>query len=85
MGHGLSSEMGALEGVERLNNLEQLPAPTGYTLAVFPARIERASAGWTRAVAIVPARARPRGAAKRPGARRARGVAKGQAPKPAAR
>ncbi len=39
--------------IERLNNLERLPGPTGYTVAVFPARIQGASGGWTRAVAIV--------------------------------
>ena len=42
--------------IERLNNLDQLPGPTGYTVAVFPARIAGASGGWTRAVAIVPER-----------------------------
>ena len=71
--------------IERLNNLDKLPGPIGYTLAVFPARIEGASAGWTRAVAIVPTRTRARGAAERASARRAGGVAKGQAAKPAAR
>jgi kynurenine formamidase len=39
--------------IERLNNLEKLPGPTGYAVAVFPARIAGASGGWTRAVAIV--------------------------------
>jgi len=39
--------------IERLNNLDRLPGPTGYTVAVFPARIAGASGGWTRAVAIV--------------------------------
>ncbi len=68
--------------VERLNNLERLPGPTGYTVAVFPARIAGASGGWTRAVAIVRERggrpaargaARARGDGSR-GARRAAGV-----------
>jgi kynurenine formamidase len=37
--------------IEKLHNLEALP-PTGFTVACFPVKIERASAGWTRAVAI---------------------------------
>jgi kynurenine formamidase len=32
--------------------LEQLPS-TGFTVSCFPVKIERASAGWTRAVAIL--------------------------------
>ena len=28
-------------------------APTGFTVSCFPVKIERASAGWTRAVAII--------------------------------
>jgi kynurenine formamidase len=35
-----------------LHNLEALP-PKGFTVACFPVKIERASAGWTRAVAII--------------------------------
>jgi kynurenine formamidase len=38
--------------IEKLHNLEQLPA-TGFMVACFPVKIERASAGWTRAVAIL--------------------------------
>jgi kynurenine formamidase len=38
--------------LEKLHNLELLP-PTGFTVSCFPVKIERASAGWTRAVAIV--------------------------------
>ena len=38
--------------IEKLQNLEALP-PTGFTVSCFPTKIERASAGWTRAVAIV--------------------------------
>ncbi|MDQ2802786.1 MAG: cyclase family protein [Pseudomonadota bacterium] len=38
--------------IEKLHNLEQLPS-TGFVLSCFPVKIERASAGWTRAVAIV--------------------------------
>jgi kynurenine formamidase len=37
--------------MEKLQNLESLP-PTGFTVACFPVKIERASAGWVRAVAI---------------------------------
>jgi kynurenine formamidase len=38
--------------IEKLHNLEQLP-PTGFTVSCFPVKIERASAGWCRAVAII--------------------------------
>ena len=38
--------------IEKLHNLEQLPA-TGFVVSCFPVKIERASAGWTRAVAIL--------------------------------
>jgi kynurenine formamidase len=37
--------------IEKLHNLETLP-PSGYTVACFPFKIEGASAGFTRAVAI---------------------------------
>jgi len=37
--------------IEKLTNLESLPAH-GFTLSCFPVKIERASAGWIRAVAI---------------------------------
>lgn len=37
--------------IEKLGNLDQLPA-TGYMIACFPFKIEKASAGFTRAVAI---------------------------------
>ncbi len=40
--------------IEKLHNLEQLP-PTGFMVSCFPVKIERASAGWTRAVAIIDA------------------------------
>ncbi|MGH2996116.1 MAG: cyclase family protein [Gaiellaceae bacterium] len=39
--------------IEKLAHLGDLPAPTGYTVVCLPVSIERASAGWTRAVAIV--------------------------------
>ena len=38
--------------LEKLHNLEQLP-PNGFVVSCFPVKIERASAGWTRAVAII--------------------------------
>jgi kynurenine formamidase len=38
--------------LEKLHNLEQLPS-TGFRISCFPVKIERASAGWTRAVAIL--------------------------------
>ncbi len=37
--------------MEKLGNLESLP-PTGYEVSCFPAKIEKASAGWCRTVAI---------------------------------
>lgn len=40
--------------LEKLHNLEALPA-VGFTVSCFPVKIERASAGWTRAVAILEA------------------------------
>ncbi|OJX38299.1 MAG: cyclase [Chloroflexi bacterium 44-23] len=39
--------------IEKMANLDQLPAPTGFKVACFPIKIERGSAGWTRAVAII--------------------------------
>ena len=39
--------------IEKLANLGALPAPTGYTVVCLPVLIERASAGWTRAVAVL--------------------------------
>ena len=38
--------------IEKLHNLEILPS-TGFMVSCFPVKIERASAGWTRAVAII--------------------------------
>ncbi len=38
--------------LEKLHNLESLPAD-GFTVACFPVKIRGASAGWTRAVAIL--------------------------------
>jgi kynurenine formamidase len=36
----------------KLHNLEALP-PDGFTVCCFPVKIRGASAGWTRAVAIL--------------------------------
>lgn len=41
--------------VEKLTNLDRLP-PSGFTFVSFPVKVVRGSAGWTRAVAIVPKR-----------------------------
>lgn len=38
--------------LEKLHNLEALP-PKGFTVSCFPVKIKGASAGWTRAVAII--------------------------------
>lgn len=38
--------------LEKLHNLEALPS-TGFTVSCFPVKIKGASAGWTRAVAIL--------------------------------
>lgn len=38
--------------LEKLHNLERLP-PDGFEIACFPVKIRAASAGWTRAVAIL--------------------------------
>ena len=39
--------------IEKMANLDKLPGPRGFTVCAFPVKFERASAGWTRAVAIV--------------------------------
>ena len=49
-GHKAGREIGYCH-IEKLHNLESLPAD-GFTVACFPVKIARASAGWTRAVAI---------------------------------
>lgn len=38
--------------IERLAHLDMLPRPTGFAVAAFPVKLERASAGWARVVAI---------------------------------
>ncbi|HEX8302826.1 cyclase family protein [Sphingomonas sp.] len=50
-GHKAGREMPYYQ-MEKLLNLESLPAH-GFTVACFPVKIERASAGWVRAVAIL--------------------------------
>jgi kynurenine formamidase len=50
-GHKAGMEIGYCH-MEKLANLDRLPA-TGFTVICFPVKIEKASAGWTRAIAIV--------------------------------
>jgi kynurenine formamidase len=49
-GHKAGREIGYCH-LEKLSNLEALP-PNGFMISCFPVKIEAASAGWTRAVAI---------------------------------
>lgn len=51
-GHYVGKDVGYCH-MEKLTNLESLPA-TGFTVACFPVKVRAASAGWTRAVAIMP-------------------------------
>ncbi len=51
-GHKTGREIGYCH-LEKLHNLESLP-PDGFTIACFPVKLKAASAGWTRAVAILP-------------------------------
>ena len=50
-GHKAGREIGYCH-IEKLHALERLPA-TGFTIACFPVNVRAASAGWTRAVAIL--------------------------------
>jgi kynurenine formamidase len=50
-GHKAGREIGYCH-IEKLHNLEKLP-PTGFSICCFPVKILAASAGWTRAVAII--------------------------------
>ena len=50
-GHKAGRDIGYCH-LEKLHNLEVLP-PHGFTVACFPMKIRGASAGWTRAVAII--------------------------------
>jgi kynurenine formamidase len=46
--------------VEKLANLDRLPAPHGFLVSCLPVKVKGASAGWCRAVALVPEEAFPR-------------------------
>ena len=50
-GHKAGLEVGYCH-LEKLHNLEALPS-TGFQVSCFPVKIRAASAGWTRAVAII--------------------------------
>jgi kynurenine formamidase len=50
-GHKAGREIGYCH-MEKLSNLDALP-DSGFKVACFPVKIEKASAGWTRAVAII--------------------------------
>lgn len=50
-GHRAGREIGYCH-IEKLHNLENLPAK-GFQVSCFPVKIHAASAGWTRAVAIL--------------------------------
>lgn len=50
-GHRAGREIG-YSHLEKLHNLEMLPAD-GFEVVCFPVKVHRASAGWTRAVAIL--------------------------------
>ena len=40
--------------IEKLANLDQIPAATDFWISCLPVKIKGASAGWCRAVALVP-------------------------------
>ncbi len=40
--------------IEKLANLDQIPRPYGFHVSCLPVKIKNASAGWCRAVALVP-------------------------------
>ena len=50
-GHKAGRDIGYCH-LEKLHNLEVLPA-SGFEVSCFPCKIRGASAGWTRAVAII--------------------------------
>jgi kynurenine formamidase len=52
-GHRAKGEIG-YSHLEKLQNLELLPAD-GFEIVCCPGEVHRASAGWTRAVTILPA------------------------------
>ncbi|GGA42561.1 cyclase family protein [Paenibacillus physcomitrellae] len=39
--------------IEKLANLEQIPKPFGFKVSCFPVKVEKASGGWARPVAII--------------------------------
>ncbi len=51
-GHKAGRDIGYCH-LEKLNNLEALP-PDGFQIVCFPCKVRGGSAGWTRAVAILP-------------------------------
>ncbi len=51
-GHKAGREAGYCQ-IEKLHNLEALPA-TGFTISCLPVKVRAGSAGWTRAVALLP-------------------------------
>lgn len=51
-GHRAGREIG-YSHLEKLSNLDQLP-PDGFEIICFPVKVHRGSAGWTRAVALLP-------------------------------
>ena len=50
-GHKAGREIGYCH-MEKLTNLDKLP-PSGFRVCCFPVKIEAASAGWTRCVALL--------------------------------
>ncbi|OIJ27497.1 cyclase family protein [Nocardioides luteus] len=50
-GHRVGRDIGYCH-LEKLHNLESVPS-TGFQVSCFPVKVEAASGGWTRAVAIV--------------------------------
>ncbi len=50
-GHKAGRQIGYCH-IEKLHNLEKLPS-TGFIVSCFPVKVHAASAGWTRAVAIL--------------------------------
>jgi kynurenine formamidase len=39
--------------IEKMANLDKIPTPYGFWVSCFPVKIERGSAGWIRAVALI--------------------------------
>lgn len=51
-GHKAGMEAGYCQ-IEKMHDLDRLPS-TGFTVVCFPVKVKAASAGWTRAVALLP-------------------------------